>query len=184
MATTAQSDSVLELYSAYFNRAADATGFTFWQKSFDTYLSSSTGADDTAKSADALQKIAVDMSTSTEYKELYPSTLSNEAFINAIYKNLLDRDSDAGGLAFWVGHINNKTMTKEQAINNIIAGAKANTSDQGKLDAALIANKNTVSKYFAETLKSDNVGLALKAFDEVTGDAATVAIATAFLDKG
>jgi hypothetical protein len=181
MPTTAQSDSVLELYSAYFNRAADAGGFTFWKNSFDTYFNESAG-----NSAVALQKIAVDMSTSAEYKANYPATQSSTEFVKAIYVNLLDRadpNADAEGVAFWVGHIDAGTLTKEQAINNIIEGAKANTTAQGKLDAALIVNKNAVSKYFAETLKSDNVELAKNAFSKVTAEVASVKIATDFLDK-
>ncbi len=182
MATSAQSDSVLELYSAYFHRAADATGFAFWQKSFDTFFAAATGKNDAAKSAEALQKIAVDMSTSTEYKEFYPSILSNEEFVRKIYSNLLSRpDPDAEGVAFWTGHVDKGTITKEQAINKIIEGAKANTTPQGKIDAALIANKNVISKYFAETLKSNNVDAAKKAFADVTADPDSIAKAKASL---
>ncbi len=191
MATTAQSDSVLELYSAYFNRAADADGLIFWKNSFDTFLKSAEGKDDTEKSAFALRKIAEDMTKSSEYQSLYESNLSNKEFVGQIYKNLLNRDAEPEGLAFWSNHITKGTLTKEQAINEMIAGAKANTSDQGKLDAGLIANKNEVSKYFAETLKLNDVPLAKKAFnggtkdtaDDVTSEADSVVAAKATLDK-
>jgi hypothetical protein len=188
MATTAQSDSVLELYSAYFNRAADATGFAFWVKSFDTFFAGADAtADDAAKTLFALQKIATDMSTAKEYTDLYSATQPNADFIKAIYLNLLGRsDPDPEGLAFWVGHIDAGTMTKEQAIVNMIDGAKNNTTDQGKLDAALIANKNAVSKYFAETLKSDDVAVAKTAFANLTNaptdSAAEITAAKAALD--
>jgi len=187
MATAAQSDSVLELYSAYFNRAADATGFTFWQKSFDTYLASADAtATDTAKELFALQKIATDMSKATEYTALYPATQSTTDFITAIYTNLLGRPFDKAGLTFWVGKVDAGNLSKDNAIIEIIKGAKANTTAQGKLDAALIVNKNVVSKYFAETLKSDDVAVAKTAFAKLTNaatdGAAEVTAAKADLD--
>ncbi len=183
--TTEQSNKVLELYSAYFNRAADASGFTFWKNSFQSYSDNAPASVTTAadKEVYALQKIVSDMSTATEYKALYPSTQSSTDFVNAIYTNLLNRASDAEGLTFWSGHIDAKTMTKEEAILKMIEGAKANTTDQGKLDALLIANKNTVAKYFAETLKSDDLALAKGAFAGLTSDSATVTTAQAALDS-
>ena len=182
--TTEQADKVLELYSAYFNRAADAKGFTFWQNSFESYSDAAPASVTTAadKEAYALQKIVSDMATSTEYKGLYPSSQSTTDFVNEIYTNLLNRVSDAEGLAFWSGHIDKETMTKEEAILKMIEGAKANTTDQGKLDAALVVNKNAVSKYFAETLKSNDITLAKGAFSSVTAEVASVATATAALD--
>ncbi len=82
--TTTQSDSVLELYSAYFNRAADASGLGFWKKSFVTFFenapSTSTNSE---KESFALQKIAQDMSFSEEYKKLYPPSQSNTEFVSA-----------------------------------------------------------------------------------------------------
>jgi len=182
--TTAQADKVLELYSAYFNRAADADGFTFWQNSFQSYSDNAPVSitTDVDKEAYSLQKIISDMANSTEYNELYPLTQSTTIFVDAIYDNLLNRPSDAEGLAFWSGHIDAETMTKEEAILNMIAGAKANTTDQGIADAALITNKNAVSKYFAETLKSNDLLLANSAFSGVTSDAETVTTAKATLD--
>ena len=182
--TVTQENSVLELYSAYFNRAADANGFNFWKNSFKSYIK---GADANATENDrtlfSLEKIATDMTSSSEYKGLYPSSQSISDFIDAIYTNLLNRPSDAGGLDFWSGHIERGTMSREQAITKMIAGAKANTSDQGKIDAALMANKNTVSKYFATELKSDDMTKSEKAFSKVTADPASVQSAVNDLDQ-
>jgi len=171
---TTQQDRVLELYSAYFNRAADAGGFGFWKKSFVTYYKGSIATTGIEKENEALQKIAADMATSEEYRKLYPDSLSSTSFIEAIYTNLLGRPSDLEGLNFWSGHIDRGTMSKEQAILNMIAGAKANNSEGGLLDQALIKNKNNISKYFAETLRSDDAELARKAFLTITDDVKTI----------
>jgi hypothetical protein len=58
-----------------------------------------------------------------------------------------------------------------------------NIIPQGIFDAALIANKNAVSKYFAEELESNDPYLAQKAFTGVTSDSATVTSAVSALDK-
>ncbi|MCK5872225.1 MAG: DUF4214 domain-containing protein, partial [Methylococcales bacterium] len=180
--SNAQTDKVIELYSAYFNRAADSKGLTFWKNSFDSYFAAA--PEGTADNeVYALQKIVTDISAAPEYKGLYPSTQSTTEFVNAIYTNLLNRPSDTEGLAFWSDHIDKNTMTKEEAILKMIEGAKTNTSDQGKADAKLVINKNAVSKYFAEELKSDSLTAAQGAFKGVTSDSATVVTAEAALDN-
>jgi uncharacterized protein YkwD len=172
--TIAQEDRILELYSAYFNRAADAQGFGFWKKSFNSYYGTAQAATDTEKEELALQRITSDMSGSDEYKALYPDSLSSVDFIDTIYTNLLDRPSDLDGLNFWSGHIDKGSMSKEQAILNMIAGAKGNNSTQGLIDKILISNKTDISKYFAQTLGSDNIELAETAFSTVTDNVETI----------
>ena len=181
--TTSQEDRILELYSAYFNRAADAQGFSFWKNSFNSYYGIAEASTDTEKEQLALQRITSDMSGSDEYKALYPDSLSSVDFIDAIYTNLLDRPSDLEGLNFWSGHIDKGSMSKEQAILNMIAGAKGNNSDQGLIDKALISNKTGISKYFAETLGSDNIELAEAAFSTITDNVDTVETTKTRLDS-
>ena len=180
--TIAQEERILELFTAYFNRAADANGFEFWKKSFNSYYTGSSATTDTAKEEQALQRITSDMSGSDEYKVLYPDSLSSTDFIDTIYSNLLDRPSDLDGLNFWSGHIDKGTMSKEQAILNMIAGAKENNSTQGLFDKALISNKTDISKYFAETLGSNNIELATAIFSEVTDDIKSIETAKSLLD--
>ena len=180
--TITQEERILELYSAYFNRAADADGFDFWKKSFNTYYTGSSVTTDTEKEEQALQQITSDMATSKEYLELYPNSLSSTDFIDTIYSNLLDRPSDLEGLNFWSGHIDNETMSKEQAILNMIAGAKGNNSTQGLIDKALISNKTNISKYFAETLGSNNIALAEAAFSEITDNIKSIETVKSILD--
>jgi len=179
-----QEDRILELYTAYFSRVADKDGFNFWKKSFKVYFSDAiASATEAEKENYALQRITTDMATSTEYLDLYSSSLSASDFINAIYANLLGRKSDTEGLNFWSGHINAKTMSKEQAILNIIVGAKTNSTNQGLIDKGLIINKTNLSKYFAETLASNNLELAKTAFSSVTNDPETLVVAKAMLDS-
>ncbi|MCK5899005.1 MAG: DUF4214 domain-containing protein [Methylococcales bacterium] len=177
-------DRIIELYSAYFNRAADKEGFSFWKKSFDSYYSGEDSAKlTTEKEANALQKITNDMAGADEYKALYPETQSSVNFITAIYGNLLGRQTDPSGLAFWANHIDGKTMTRGHAILNIIAGAKANKTTQGLADSELISNKTDVSKYFSKTLGLNDLKLAKSAFSGITSDSNTVGVAKTNLDS-
>lgn len=175
MATTEQRASIIELYSAYFNRAADADGIAFWENSFGVYLEKSMSSlSDAAKEQFALTKVSEDIATTDEYTVLYPVSLENFDFITAIYNTLLERVPDNKGRNFWVNHLNQGTMSRDEAIVRMIEGAKANTTAQGIIDAALIANKSTVSVYFVDTLQSNNVEIAKTAFDLVTSDLASI----------
>jgi uncharacterized protein YkwD len=181
--STSSANSVLELYTAYFNRAADKKGFDFWIQSFQTYSSPLTGTMAPEAIAEyALRKIALDMSESKEYIDYYPSTQSASEFIEAIYKNILGRSSDSDGLAFWYNHLKNGTMSREKAILHIIAAVKTNSTTQGLADKALITNKTSFSKYFAETLGSNNIELAKSTFTSITDQSNSIVAAKAILD--
>ncbi|MDQ7090645.1 MAG: DUF4214 domain-containing protein [Methylococcales bacterium] len=175
---------IVELYSAYFNRAADAGGVEFWEKSFETYrLSAADSLSDALKDQFALTAVSNDISTAAEYQALYPSALSSNDFITAIYTNLLGRAPDVSGRDFWVNQLDQGGMTKDEAIIRMIEGAKANTEPQGLKDAALIANKTEVSMYFVDPLQSNDVTLAKTALATLTADESTVVVAKAALDS-
>jgi hypothetical protein len=81
--TTHQAD-VYRLYDAAFNRNPDLAGFTWWAGS---------GLDANA--------IAANFAASAEFAALYNGDRS--AIVTALYRNVLDREPDADGLAYWVG---------------------------------------------------------------------------------
>jgi hypothetical protein len=182
MATNKQKESIIELYSAYFNRAADADGANFWEKSYDIFLAQ---APNSASAEEfALTKISSQMATSPEYIALYPAELLNVTFLENVYLNLFDRIIDEGGKEFWLKHLNAGTMSKDTAIVNLIAGAKANTSPQGLSDKAFLANKTTISLYFVEVIESNDLKLATLAFKKITSDPATIQPVKDELDSG
>jgi hypothetical protein len=175
---------IVELYSAYFNRAADADGVTFWEKSFESYRASATDLlSDSLKDQFALTAVSKDISTAAEYQALYPSTLSSTDFITAIYTNLLGRAPDVDGRDFWVNHLDQGTMSSDEAIIRMIEGSKVNSSEEGNADAALIANKTAVSMYFVDPLQSNDIALAKTALSIITEDESTVVTAKAALDS-
>jgi hypothetical protein len=166
--STNQTKSVIELYSAYFNRGADSSGLDFWESSFISRLS------ENITEIKALELIASEMSNSAEYQALYPSTLSIQEMLIRVYNNILNRAPDDEGLAFWSNHINTGSFAAAQAIIQIITAAKLNTTPQGLIDATYIANKTTVSEYLALKLQSNDLVLIANAFNNITDDAESV----------
>lgn len=181
--TVTQQKTIIELYSAYFNRAADADGVTFWENSFEIYFTHAPESfTEEIKEQFALIKVSEDISTATEYTTLYPSTLANFDFITQVYTTLLKREPDSEGRDFWVGHLDNGTMSEDEAIIRMIEGAKSNLTEQGIKDAALIANKTEVASYFVDPLQSNDLELAKTVFANITSSTTTVTAAKAALD--
>lgn len=85
-------DNVYRLYQATLDREPDMPGFLDWL--------------DTLSTGTTLLQAAQDFVTSDEFQSQYGS-LDDEAFITLLYNNVLGRDSDAGGLAFWLNEIAN-----------------------------------------------------------------------------
>lgn len=88
---------VVRLYSAYFGRPPDPSGLRFW----------------TAKRAAgvSLAKISATFADSSEFRRTYGS-LSNLAFVQLVYQNVLDRPADAGGLTYWTGRLDARQTSR------------------------------------------------------------------------
>lgn len=82
-------DSVFRLYTAYFLRLPDQEGFEYW-------LTNYSGADW------SLPRISSFFSGSTEFQDMY-GALDDGQFIDLVYRNVLNRQPDADGHAYWLG---------------------------------------------------------------------------------
>jgi len=82
------------LYQAAFARDPDKAGLGYWIREFDQ------GQKD-------LAGVAYDFLISEEFKATYGSseTVSDEAFLNLLYNNVLGRDADAAGKAYWMDRL-------------------------------------------------------------------------------
>lgn len=83
---------VYRLYQAALGRTPDTAGLSFWMNALDHGTS--------------LDQIARDFVASAEFTGLYGANPSNVALVSAAYSNVLHRQPDAEGLAFWVDGIN------------------------------------------------------------------------------
>jgi hypothetical protein len=97
------STRMTRLYSAYFERLPDYGGYVYW-----------TGK---LRSGWSLKKVSDTFAASSEFKNKY-GPLSNTAFVQKVYANVLHRAPDSGGLSYWVGKLNKKTASRGQVMLN------------------------------------------------------------------
>jgi hypothetical protein len=79
------------LYTAYFRRLPDKGGLDYWVNLH--------------RNRYPLGDISTNFAASVEFRDTY-GTLTNAAFVQLIYSNVLGRAPDAGGLAYWTGILN------------------------------------------------------------------------------
>jgi hypothetical protein len=89
---------VLRLYSAAYTRDADKPGASFW-------------ISELRSKRRTLKQIAEAFAASTELVNRY-GTLSNSAYVRQLYLNVLGREPDAAGAAFWVNEIGNGKVSR------------------------------------------------------------------------
>ena len=77
------------LYQAAFDRAPDKAGLGFWMGAMD--------------SGQSLVEVAGGFVRSVEFQQLYGAGPSHEQLVTAMYRNVLHRAPDAGGMDFWLG---------------------------------------------------------------------------------
>jgi hypothetical protein len=84
---TGSAENVARLYMATLGRAPDVPGLQFWAGQMDN-------------AHVPLSDIATSFTNSPEFIQDY-GTLSNNAFVQQLYQNVLGRPADTGGLQFW-----------------------------------------------------------------------------------
>lgn len=148
LTAAAYHDVVQRFYVAYFGRPADVSGLDFWSGQYHSLglpLTVSGFAD--AYASDATVRHFVDVfGGSAESLALYPG--DNNAFVDAVYRNLFSRFPDAVGKAFWVGALDRGAITRPVAAFSIMRGAQST-------DIAIIENKVAVAKAFTAVLTTD-----------------------------
>lgn len=78
------------LYNAALDRRPDADGLAFWTKALDE--------------GHSLDTLAQGFMTSPEWQARY-GVPDNKAFVELLYKNILDRPGEAEGVAFWTANL-------------------------------------------------------------------------------
>ena len=96
LAIDESSSQVFRLYQAAFNRASDDTGMGYWI--------------DRAEKGASLLTIATEFTVGqAEFDKIYGVNPSNEVFITNLYQNVLKRNPDADGFAYWLTRVDNSS---------------------------------------------------------------------------
>jgi len=167
MAITAEMrTSVMELYTAYFNRAADTDGVNYWLNEMDT-------------KGWTVDTVAQSFADQTEYTAIYDG-LTNAQIVDKVYTNVLNRAADTAGAAYWVAELDTGTMQVKSLIQAIINAATEEIDGVAThpTDKDIVDNKTAVSQYYYDNNQNEtNVSLAA-----ITNDAATVTAAKSDAD--
>lgn len=89
--------SVARLYHAALDRAPDAGGLTYWTQRVE--------------GGQPLSAVADGFAFSAEFQQTY-GALSQEGYVRQLYRNVLDREADAGGLSGWLAELTSGRMDR------------------------------------------------------------------------
>lgn len=126
-------DTIQQMYVAYFNRPADVSGLANWE----AYANGKTLA--AVKTA-----ISAEFAKSAEYTIVFQG-LTTSQIVTKVYQNLLGRDPDAPGLTTWINHLADGSSTVSSLVTDIIR-------DAGAGDVDTLANKLSAAKSFTAAL--------------------------------
>jgi hypothetical protein len=129
MAST-NTDKVQKAYIAYYGRPADPGGLNYWVDQLDEGVT--------------FDVMLQAFGTSDEAVTLFGNKNPEEK-IQTLFQQILGRTPDAGGLAYYVGKLNDGSMTGITIAQNVLDGA---TGD----DAVIVTNKLAVANAFNKAL--------------------------------
>jgi len=87
-------EKITGLYVAFFNRAADEGGLTYWTNRGNS----------SSNQSNVLKELAAGFALHPSFERAY-GALNNRSFVEEIYKNALGREGDAPGVAYWSGRL-------------------------------------------------------------------------------
>jgi hypothetical protein len=100
--TAGNAGMAYRLYKAAFNRIPDTTGLGYWITKLDR------GMD--------LIEVSARFVDSTEFRSLVGSNPTNAQFLTEVYSNVLQRDPDAAGYAWWLGQMSSNPSKTQQKV--------------------------------------------------------------------
>ena len=164
--TTAQRGSLVELYIAYFNRAPEASGLTYWSS---VLLAKLNGGQSELSAMTDISNSFYD--AGVQYSEVtgYSATMTDAAFVTKIYENVLGRTGSFAPTTqevnYWVTAMNGTNLeetgvTRATVIQRMLSDAKAFAHDAtwGWV-TDLLNNKTEVANAFAaDAISGDLTG--------------------------
>lgn len=93
--------AVFRLYQSTLDRVPELGGLINWTSAI--------------AHGQALEDVVTGFVNSPEFQATYGAASDSE-FVTLLYNNVLERDPDAGGLAYWVGQLGSGALTREQVV--------------------------------------------------------------------
>jgi hypothetical protein len=111
---------VVRLYLAYFLRDPDTSGYQYWVGQ--------------RRSGRSLDSISQAFSGTPEFRTLYGS-LSNRAFVDRVYRNVLGRAPDAAGSDFWTSQLDRGARNRGQVMTGFSESPENKAATRNKVEA-------------------------------------------------
>lgn len=155
---------VQQLYMAYLGYPADPAGLDNFSvqladlaadmRTRGLSLPPTLTALDHAYPTEPLLRQMVDsLSASSSFRELYTPANADD-YVSQIYRQLFQRQPDAGGLTYWTDNLNYFGLEKSRAVLSIYAAGLAGNSTQGRADAVTGNKKAAVAAAFTASLNT------------------------------
>ncbi|HEY8025943.1 MAG TPA: DUF4214 domain-containing protein [Burkholderiaceae bacterium] len=152
------------LYVSYFGRPADPGGLENFERAL---LNLNAPTDirqlrNAAAANPAIEALIAGFGNSPESARLYGdfgatnSTANTEAFVKAVFQNVVNRPPQPAGLIFWGDAIAGGRLSRGDAALAIMTAALVNQTTQGLADAHLIGNRLSVAAYFTDQVAQQN----------------------------
>lgn len=109
---------VSRLYLAYFDRWSDRPGERYWVNLTQGGLH--------------LDRIAEQFALSAEFRQAY-GPLDNQDFVGLVYKNVMDRRADAGGLAYWTALLDGGAFTRGEMMTQFSESVEYRSLTDGNI---------------------------------------------------
>ncbi len=91
------SASAIRLYLAYFSRIPDSAGIRYWWGQMD--------------GGKGIRTVSADFAFSAEFRARYGG-LTDEQFVRLVYRNVMGREGEASGVAYWTEQLRLKRETR------------------------------------------------------------------------
>jgi len=130
--TESNEATIVRLFYGILGRAPDRSGLNYW-------------VDQLSNKSVSVPAIAGKFMTSSEFKNKYGS-LSNEAFVKAMYPQVFGRQPDAAGLKYWTGQLDVGKYTRPQLMAFFTQSNEMKTRFSTKVAAALGIYPTTYSQ--------------------------------------
>mgnify|MGYP000709865724 CR=1 FL=1 len=124
-----------QMFVAYYGRPGDPGGLNYWAGQFDE--------------SSNLDAVLFAFGDSQEYRDGF-GALSSEQLVNGLFLQMFNRDSDPGGLAFYVGRLESGEATLASIAKQIADGSVDN-------DLSTLDNKITVANGFSSRVEEENI---------------------------
>jgi Tol biopolymer transport system component len=121
-AFSAKKAPVMRLYWAYFKREPDLNGLNYWVNQY--------------ASGKSLQRISLQFAQSSEFRTKYGNTTAAQ-FVTLVYQNVLERQPEPSGLAYWVNQIDNGT-SRGQVMTSFSESSEGKRTMAPYVDTVLI----------------------------------------------